>query len=817
MELILPTETVIGAIQPAGPLAARFSWAIRLPVQRIHIDNLGDEPLRLRYQLVPLQDQHGQQVPAHLDVRAEDHGTNEALSIPARSSGALLLAPSKPIMLPPGEYRSRLDIRVEGSESPQSIPIRLQVRAHWGWALALLLLGLMVVGGITLVAEEGKVKKHITEVLELQESAHELAQRYATYPAAVRLRSDIDEAIQQTLMAIDRPRPTGVVDWRVERANRFEALARARVKQLQEITKQGSPGEIAWNQLTEHWQRIHRKIADLKQQSSDATLAGRATATSIWLTRLLNDTGQRITSPLIFIIEKRLAPHVERAELTLLAGEDNRAARLAEKVQHWLERAAAELRLASDIKMAVEINGLNMLRLYEQLTQSIDTENYNAGQREKLTQTLEPAMQAFASEPTLIGFRDAHAAIQAATTQVLQFRSDRLLKELRAVIDETERQVGIESITHAIPTPSPHETPEQKRQNLLFVAGLWKKWLADQPASTQLDEIGAMIQCLEYYAQDYNKDLLSKTIKELIGRWEAYHDHVMTAAQLPLFQSYCGKQKSNLAAELEASRESLRLLEPHPGLIGLEKRLDAIERQIDQVVPDRTCLEKLAGLSLRSAQVGDQLFVILLQVSDIPDQARLDSAERSGDERTSALVKHLTEEPWPIHLMSLTTGDELHAKREIIFQIDNLNPAWKQDVELKIDFGDGSKEVSDAESLRKRGLLSHRYEQPGRYTVKVEALSHDQITGQQTIDGVSELSIMASQSPVSSAERISSTFFNLRFLLAMTIASLIGTWRFASNPLFGAKKRDYLEAFVVGFSANLGVEGLASWSAKVSL
>ncbi len=173
--------------------------------------------------------------------------------------------------------------------------------------------------------------------------------------------------------------------------------------------------------------------------------------------------------------------------------------------------------------------------------------------------------------------------------------------------------------------------------------------------------------------------------------------------------------------------------------------------------------------------------------------------------------------PWPIHLTPLTLPAEQHAGRELTFRIDNLKPSWKQDIQLIIDFGDGSLETDHAESMRKRGLLTHRYDQPGLYLVKIKALSENSGTSKTTLIGNARLKLLVIQSPISQAERIAGTFFNLRFLLAVCMALLIGTWRFAGNPLFGADKKAYLEAFVVGFGTNLGVEGLASWMARTIL
>jgi hypothetical protein len=812
--LIVPDKTTLSAVQPAGPLAIRLGWPARLSDHCIRVENPTNTDCNILCSLTPLCDQYGGQLPAEFQLRTHNQTITGPVCIAAKSSCTIRFMPAGEFVLSPGQYNARLDIADEGGTEVQSIRISLQVRAHWGWALALILLGLMIVGGITLLAEEGKVKKQVTRLMALQEGAHELAEKYAMEAVTAGLSGDIDNALQQALSALNRPRPPGVVDWRMDRADRFEQVAQKKIDQLRALAKKGTPGKIALEHLDARWQEIGRRIIGLGQQGDKpASESEEEGAAAAWLARFL-DWAKRISiEPLVRVIEEQLGPHVQRTQWTLLAGEDDRAARMAAKVQFLLERAAAELRQALDLQLTWKINGQYMVRLYQNLERAVKEENYTTWQRAKLSTILEPARLIFADEPSLTGIRDANAAIQTAATQAFQFSSDHILEAVRGVIKEVEGQAGIGPITDFMDGLHAADSLKQKQQNLLTIVRLWREWTTAQPESESLNEILATIERLENYTQNNETELLTAAMQKLIAQWQTYHAIAVTAALSTVLRPYCRNIKTYLIAELQVAFQTQRLLEPHPGVAGLDKTLDSLDRQIQLTPLDHSCLSKLTELGLQSQQVGEEMFLTLLQVADIPDQARLDSAERSADQRAIAFARNLMAEPWPVHLVVLTLPEEQHVEREITFQVDNLKTGWQQDIELTIDFGDGTLETDHAESLRKRGILTHRYEQPGSYVVEIRALGRDSVTGATDIIGQTKLNLLVKQSPLSNAQRVAGAFFNLRFLLALGIALLIGTWRFAGNPLFGADK-DYLEAFVVGFSTNLGIEGLASWTAK---
>ena len=817
MKLIVPGKTTVSAIQLAGPFTVLLGRSTQLPAHHVHVENPSSSPCRIRCLLAPLRDQNGNDLPTQFQARIKNQSTKDYVSIAPRSSCAIQLMPITPFVLSPGEYASRLDIEIEDSTDTQSIPITLRVRAHLAWALVFLFLGLVSIGCITLIAGEGKVNKQISEVLALQESTHELAEKYTTDSVVIGLTADIDNALQQALTALNHPRSSGFFDWRMDQANRSMQIAQQTIKQLRSRIENGTPGEIAVKKLRDRWKKTNTKIQSMEQHSGKAIPENKKPIASVWLDNFLDRTGRDNTEPLILVIKEWLSPHMERTEWTLFAGEDDRAARMAVKVQFWLERTASRLRQALDVQMVWKINGQNMLRLFHTLQHAVDEQIFTPEQRVKLSTMLEPARQVFAGEPTLTGMEDAHAAIQAAATQAFQFNSDQVLEEIRAVSKKTDQRAGIEPIADFMSTLSPDNPPGKKQQNLLTIVRLWRKWLASQPESEGLNEIRISIERLGEHTQNNERALLAATMEELVGLWQTYHRQEIEAAQSKKLRSYCRNVKANLMAELAVARESHRLLEPHPAVAGLDKTLDSLERQFRQTQLDHSCLTSLTELGSQSLQVGDTLFQTLLQVSNISDRARLDSAEHSTDQRAIVLARQLMTEPWPIHLTTLTLPAEQHAGREITFQIDNLKPSWKQDIQLTLDFDDGALKTNHAELLRKRGLLTHRYDQPGLYSIKIKALSKNSVTGETTIIGNARLKLLVNQSPVSQAERIAGTFFNLRFLLALGIALLIGTWRFAGNPLFGADKKAYLEAFVVGFSTNLGIEGLASWTAGIIL
>lgn len=816
MQLRFPGQIVIDAVQPAGPFPAGLGRGIVFPDTSVRIDNPGPDSVQFSCELEPVYAQSGRVCVSALRLEGADD-PSVPLDLAPGSSVELRLAPGTDGVLGPGEYSSRLAIHLQGESGPALVPIRLRVRAHWGWLMGLLLLGLSFVSGMSLIDAEGKVKQRLAEIHGLQEA---LAEVVAPYPGdsdiAVRA-GGIDRDLRWALTLLERPRPLSVVDWRMERAARFQKQAETQLKALRAAATKASPGEVAVKSLQEQLQGIEKGIGEFqRQQAARRNEAGTGSAPDRWLQKLLQKMARASVEPLALTVQQYLAPQVSRAEWFLLAGEDDRAVRLAAEVRPWLERAAARLRRALELQAGWELNARNLLFLYQGLQAGIDAGVYTPEQRTALADALGPARKIVSGEVTLVGFRELHRLVQEARTLAVRLRSQRLLEKIRPAIQEADRAAGIDRIVEFVSGLKPSPTPQEKRQNLQALVNLWRKWLADQPPGEVLAPISERVERLQRQLDAKDMQGMASTVPELVAQWESYHADRVAAESAAVLGPYCADMKRGLLVELAVVRESRRLLAPHPDLEGMEVDLDALERELAQLEASATCLDRLVGLEGRLLALGDRAFRALLQSSEVTDDARLEAAIRSTDQEAVSLALDLMQKPWPIHLAIETPPHGRFAGSETRFRVDALKPSWHGDIRVSIDYGDGTMETQDADSLRKQGLLAHRYTGTGHYVVTLRARAVDPVSGEARTVGEARSSLLVRESPASRMRQLASELFNLRFMLALGIALLVGSWRFAGNPLFGARKRDYLEAFATGFGANLGVDGLASWVAKVA-
>jgi hypothetical protein len=208
---------------------------------------------------------------------------------------------------------------------------------------------------------------------------------------------------------------------------------------------------------------------------------------------------------------------------------------------------------------------------------------------------------------------------------------------------------------------------------------------------------------------------------------------------------------------------------------------------------DAACLETAIDLHKTTNDVNAQLFTTVIRISGGSPEARLAAAEHAQVAEAVELARRLMTDPRPLAVNLRTAEDELFVRRRVALEIDNLHPDWGPGVRMEIDFGDGTPLLTkNAEQIRQKAVVTHRYISPMRAVVSVTAKLGGHATSRQPVgdvigEGRHALSIMPS--PISAAQAMAGLFLNLRFFLAVVIGFLVQTWRFYGQPCFGGRAK----------------------------
>jgi hypothetical protein len=253
-----------------------------------------------------------------------------------------------------------------------------------------------------------------------------------------------------------------------------------------------------------------------------------------------------------------------------------------------------------------------------------------------------------------------------------------------------------------------------------------------------------------------------------------------------------------------------RWLAGQPGVDEIERDLERAAQWIVSLRLDTGCLEATTSASDALLETGSELLAISLALLPNTGDSLRQMVEGTGA-AAIAEAERLLQPVRPLDLAIRTPPEQRVAGRRIAVEVGHLHPVWGAGTLLEVAFGDGSEPWrGDAEQLRQRPVLEHRYESPQRFVITVRATDAESFGEATELLGEGWAAVEIAADPVSGARRLAGLFFNLRFALALIAALLIQGWRMTSDRLFGAHHRDYLEAFAIGFGAHAGVDGLAA-------
>lgn len=744
------------------------------------------------------------------------HGASTAAAVGSAIEATLTVQGD----LCPGTYDSELLILDESGAVATRTPVILTVRAHWVWPVAFLLLGLLTVGILAFLAGEGQLRDERARVLAERRAFDEMVDRSLAReldPVAVQ---ETEEAFGDAFRFLDESRPLSLRDDRIERAGRRQAAAREGAAGLRKRYGGSDPAAMGAEAVAADWSALSQRM--------DAALALRDQAPGSWvgdgelgdgLERFLDsrwrlDVGNTVTS-----IEATLRPEVERVARAASASELARAQRSAVATRRLMRRAARQLdqavenywvfsRLASDTSISAGY-----------VAAIADRPEVDPAGRSRLRAALAGARLSLA-EPTPERFRLAHQQIQEATTAAYAFENEILIQRIQAAFDAADARTSRARIDAYVESLAPDPSPEGKIAAIGGALELWRERIQVVEDPSRREQLAGLITRIGEQAQAESWEAALGGLGELSDAWLEYQEEQTRAAQASVLLPYCRNWKASLSLQLVGAGEQLAVLQDDPEMATADREIEGLRQQIATVREDADCHSALTNVSGRFLKLQNRLFVAGFRRIPAPTEDLLAAAHSSGVRAAVPEAKRLLLPVRPLDVSVVTPPAKRLGGRRIGVEVRNLDPVWGAGSEVRVDFGDGSAAwVGDAETLRQQPVLKHRYRAPGRYRVSVRVSGQpvdaaDAATASQLLgDGAAAIEIAAD--PIVAARRLGSLFFNLRFLLALAIGLLIQGWRVAGDRPFGGARRDYLEAFAVGFVAHAGIDGLVALVPKL--
>lgn len=807
--LVGPDALALGAVHPAGPLAGRVKPRLRLgdldctfrnsSSERVEVSAGEVEPLR--------RAADGASATARLTATPPDGGSLPRTLAPGE---AVTLRLGGEVQLPPGRYVSRLVLTDAAGKPAASVPLTLTVRAHWLWAVGFMLLGLASLGLLLLLADRAVQKDRLAEALRDQQELHELLEASPPALAHRLLARQAKESVAAAVEALSGPRPFGIKDLRLARAEDALEEARAALAVLRSRIGGRTPGRVAVDELAGGWKELTERLETARRNLAPGAVAvGDRSRLAPGVEAVQRELWQQRLAPLLLGIERGLGPHMERTRLALAAGEEERARELTELVTLWQRRAAGELDRESDLMLTWRSFANEMLAREAFLELALADPGLPEEARRPLGRSLDVAREHL--EPaTLEGFRDAAKVLHDAEKELVRERSRLLIERVQGAIAAVEERTSLERIMEALDQGSPDAAKQARVEHLLTVLGQWRERVSSLIEVEERERFLARISDLESLVQAGDLAAAADPFKELLDNWTAYQDAETERAMAEVIVPYCQREAIALRTQQQASAEELALLQPHPNLIGLEARLQRVASELNVGFSRAECLERTTDLSGELLEIGDRLFTTLLQVAALSAEQRLASAEHSEVAAAVSLARRLMREPRRLRLELRTPPAEVQVDRRVTLEIGNLDPSWGQWTSTRIEFGDDSPPLlTNAEELRRQPLVDHRYARPKPVEVQVVMKEGEEKQGGEVV-GIGRLAVSVSPSPISTARSLAGFFLSARFILALTLGLLIEGWRFYdSQRPFGSLRRDYLEAFALGLGILGAVEGFA--------
>ena len=806
-----PAVLKIKLASARGPFAGKAAH-LSVPKTQVHIVNTSPNSAEIalptldRLQLSEI----GIAAESELVVEAVPLELAPGESVPITISG-----------LVPAVYASTL--RITPHEGKQlAIPIEFHISAHSAWGIACMVFGLMLVGLINVLDSESGIQGDLHHTLLARQAAHEFIQQMPPPQSQAALVENINREFDAAVASLQKPRKLSLVDHRGVDAQEHLKTASELTAELRRTLSARPRGSIEVDDLSREWTNLKTHFASISEQfvipmPQVSSLSQRLQRFNAWAARVL-------LGPPIGYYTNDFNYHINQIQLLYAAGQGQDAAARAVTVRRWMQRAAAYVNAQVRLLMFFAQESGNNLATAEMIRRRIEAGEIAADRRAIILGSLDEAASLLAEPFSWQLRRTVSQRIQNARTETLRAENDSVLAAIQSAIAQEEKEYSIEGIQAIIdeggrlkPGADGKVDPREKTEWLRRVALAWRTYLAILPDSGP-PTMRADLDALDAAIETNDLDAVSTHSRKLLEQWSAFSSSRARSLILNAAAPLCLRMREDVLFDLEATQQTMHRHEASADLLKWEGELDRL-RMKTYATPDRVeimqpdCLEVIGDLNTHAFKLYNEVNSAVWSTMTLPDVTKREVATDLGTMMTSEALRDLISEVRPLRIEIMTPGDELYAGHLIEFKIANLEPIWGPGVMVKIDFGDGKREVLNAEVLRKKGSVIHVYSDAKSFSVSVvaeEALSPDTIQPVYKALGEGEpRQLLIQPSPISTARRLAEIFFNIRFGLALLIAGIVYFWRFhAKTAVFGAIAFDYAQAFTLGFAVSFAVNNL---------
>ena len=730
----------------------------------------------------------------------------------------------------PGRYLGFVRLAAaDDAAKPLVVPVTVEVAASATWGVGFMLLGLMALGLVSVLEGEGQLHDKQREVLEAAQSFHERLER-----SPLPQRFELDVADVDRAAKLSEPRPLGFIDHRQTDAQ--EQLVRA--TQLQASLARevaGTAGDPEVNALLGEWQKFLDLSRDLALEAPAWDASAPRPAAAAGLSALVDAYqarfAQRFIAVRLFYYKSQLTDVVLALRLAASAGRSDEARARAQVARRWLQRASDDLAQGQALAKNQKLLGINLVSNGTQIKLRLDTSDLAPDRKAALQALLDGAAASFAVEPPPVGHADDLAFAQAsrqvsrAAVELTAARSDLLLARLRPALASLDAETGLGDIEQALAheQASPPKSTAEKVSSLRRILEVWHVKIGrvpDEAVRRSLGErVDAVLAILDAALQGGDLTQAGPAYKALLDAWTAWGMRRVRETTAAVMAPYCEEDRQFDLVRVAQMTETLRQKEPRPELAQWERELDRLRSDtlaIDSkaLTEGPECRQRLEAVEKRTMDLGNEIFRLETLDAAIPVSEQRAALEQLG------LDARALEGPRHLKIEVVAPSEQRVAGRRLRFRLGNVDPAWGAGVTIAVNFGDGSAPFrTSAEAVARDQPIEHVYEKADTsVTVHVVAAAQDDPlakTVQPLADGTLPLAIGPSE--VSAARLLADSFLNIRFLVALLIASVIYYWRFQSSKrVLGARSFDYVEAFALGFVVNAAVVDLPASLAKLA-
>lgn len=821
-----PAAITVSLTEWWGPFAGRGA-RVQCGDRHIVLVNAGDKTLEIgRVEADPVvRERDG--IPVSMNVRArlaegEATAGSEAVNVPPGAHLDVVLSGEGTVRA--GVYVSRVRVSPIG-EPALDIPVRIEVSTSFAWAVACIVAGLVTLAVLKLLSGESDVEWRLNEALALRREMHEAVERRPLPPDSIGDFEVADEAVSEAIGRLSAHRSFDFVDRRPQDAQTAMARAKEHSASLQKALAGKRTGQMEVERLQADWESLEKQLPTLKQRAerfAPLRHSGRDTFPVLVDKFLYGFDAYYLDVPAQIILEL-LEPHVERARLLLSAGEGERARQLATSVHRWVRRAASTIDKHLRLAIAWESLGSEMVGRHEWIRQRMSVVALRADERLQIETSLSTATDRLRDTPTLADFQESYRLLQQAETQLLQAERDAVVGRFAQAMQAVQDETSTATIDRALAEISrdPDRSLPAKQRNLSRIMALWRDRIESSNEPATRAALNAIVDQALQAIEAGELQNATPLFKQLIDGWQAYQGRRLEEAKRQVLEPYCRMSVASVGRQLAMTEQQQRLAVANAGAQAREQALDRVRLQLLRTTIDN-CLEETVTASKTLVDIGGELFQAALADAEIAPEAKLDAARRSGSVEAVALAKQLMTDPRPLRLTPITPQEEHFVGRKIAFAIDNLDPAWGDGVAIVVQFGaDGPWQRTTAEQLRQAGPVLRTFDRQESVEVTVTAASDfdpesGRASGQEL--GTGRTLVDIAPSPISAARRLADNLLNARFAVALLAALLIQLWRVrSSTSVFGASRKDYVEAFAVGLGVDATLRTVPEILPKIGL